>query len=157
MELVDEHGDLCAWCSDNPEDFIRIPPAEAIRLMTLKYTEYYSVSPRMRTLYYRAAEAWQYQLSQSSIHPLAIPATELPLCQFMALVCEEYKPELYDAIDLVDIDDDELLALCEEKETALEDSDEPTSEALDIVRFNCLLMKWYKHQDCACSMTVKIK
>ena len=147
MELVDEHGDLCAWCSDDPEDFIRIPPAEAIRLMTLKYMEYYSVSPKMCTLYYRAAEAWQYQLSQSSIHPLAIPAKELPLCQFMALVCEEYKPELYNTVDLVDMDDDELLALCEEEENVLEDIDKATSEALDIVRFNCILIKWYKHQE----------
>ena len=39
MEIIDEHGELCAFCSDDPQDFIHIPPVEAIRLLTLKYIE----------------------------------------------------------------------------------------------------------------------
>ena len=39
MDIIDEHGELCAFCSDDPQDFIHIPPVEAIRLLTLKYIE----------------------------------------------------------------------------------------------------------------------
>ena len=59
MEIIDEHGELCAFCSDDPQDFIHIQPVEAIRLLTLKYIEQCGVSLGMRTLYYNAAEAWQ--------------------------------------------------------------------------------------------------
>ena len=50
MEIIDEHGELCAFCSDDPQDFIHIPPVEAIRLLTLKYIEQCGVSLGMRTL-----------------------------------------------------------------------------------------------------------
>ena len=99
MEIIDEHGELCAWCSDDPQDFIHIQPVEAIRLLTLKYIEQYGISLGMRTLYYNAAEAWQEILATTLNHPMAIPAKELPLYQLMPLICEEYKPELYDDYD----------------------------------------------------------
>lgn len=65
MEIIDEHGELCARCSDDPQDFIHIPPVEAIRLLTLKYIEQCGVSLGMRTLYYNAAEAWQEILAEA--------------------------------------------------------------------------------------------
>ena len=71
MEIIDEHGELCAFCSDDPQDFIHIPPVEAIRLLTLKYIEQCGVSLGMRTLYYNAAEAWQEILASTPNHPLA--------------------------------------------------------------------------------------
>ena len=83
MEIIDEHGELCAWCSDDPQDFIHIPPVEAIRLLTLKYIEQCGVSLGMRTLYYNAAEAWQEILASTPNHPLAKPAEELMLYELM--------------------------------------------------------------------------
>ena len=100
MEIIDEHGELCAFCSDDPQDFIHIPPVEAIRLLTLKYIEQCGVSLGMRTLYYNAAEAWQEILASTPNHPLAKPAEELMLYELMPLICEAYKPELYDKYDI---------------------------------------------------------
>lgn len=143
MEIVDEHGELCAWCSDDPQDFIHIPPVEAIRLLTLKYIEQCGVSLGMRSLYYNAAEAWQEILATTLNHPLAIPAKELPLYQFMPLICEEYKPELYDDYDIANLNDDELLALYKE---AMKDCDDQTSEALELLAFNIRVSKFYERQ-----------
>ena len=110
MEIIDEHGELCAFCSDDPQDFIHIPPVEAIRLLTLKYIEQCGVSLGMRTLYYNAAEAWQEILASTPNHPLAKPAEELMLYELMPMICEAYKPELYDKYDITYLDDDKLLA-----------------------------------------------
>ena len=143
MEIIDEHGELCAWCSNDPQDFIHIPPVEAIRLLTLKYIEQCGVSLGMRTLYYNAAEAWQEIFSGERDNPMAIPAKELPLYQLMPQICEEYKPELYDDYDIANLNDDELLALYEEADI---DCDEQTSEALELLAFNIRLSKFYERQ-----------
>lgn len=144
MEIVDEHGELCAWCSDDPLDFINIQPVEAIRLLTLKYIEQCGASLGMRTLYYNAAEAWQEILAGEHDNPMAIPAKELPLYQLMPLICEEYKHELYDKYDITNLTDDELLALYEEAQT---DCDEQTAEALELLDFNIRLSKYYNSDE----------
>ena len=143
MDIIDEHGELCAFCSDDPQDFIHIPPVEAIRLLTLKYIEQCSVSLGMRTLYYNAAEAWQEILASTPNHPLAKPAEELMLYELMPLICKAYKPELYDKYDITYLDDDKLLALYEK---AQKDCDEQTAEALELLAFNIRLSKYYKRQ-----------
>ena len=127
MEIIDEHGELCAFCSDDPQDFIHIPPVEAIRLLTLKYIEQCGVSLGMRTLYYNAAEAWQEILASTPNHPLAKPAEELMLYELMPMICEAYKPELYDKYDITYLDDDKLLALYEK---AQKDCDEQTAHEI---------------------------
>ena len=98
----------------------------------------------MRTLYYNAAEAWQEILATTLNHPLKESAKELPLYQLMPLICEEYKPELYDKYDIVNLSDDELLALYEE---AQKNCDEQAAEALLLLDFNIRLSKYYKHQN----------
>ena len=143
MEIVDEHGELCAWCSDDPLDFINIQPVEAIRLLTLKYIEQCGVSLGMRTLYYNAAEAWQEILATLN-HPLEQIANELSLRKLMPLICEEYKPELYDKYDITYLNDDELMVLYEE---ALKDCDEQTAEALLLLDFNIRLKKYYNSDE----------
>ena len=70
-------------------------------------------------------------------------AKELPLYQLMPLICEEYKPELYDKYDITYLDDDKLLALYEK---AQKDCDEQTAEALELLAFNIRLSKYYKRQ-----------
>ena len=144
MEIVNEQGELCAWCSDDPLVFINIQPVEAIRLLTLKYIEQCGASLGMRTLYYSAAEAWQEILAGERDNPMAIPAKDLPLYQFMPLICEEYKPELYDDYDIANLTDDELLALYEK---ALKDCDEETAEALELLDFNIRLSKYYNSDE----------
>ena len=144
MEIIDEHGELCAWCSDDPQDFIHIPPVEAIRLLTLKYIEQCGVSLGMRTLYYNAAEAWQEILATTFNHLLKESAKELPLYQLMPLICEEYKPKLYDQYDITYLNDDELLTLYEE---AQKDCEEQTAEALELLDFNIRLSKYYNSDE----------
>lgn len=133
MEIIDEHSELCAFCSDDPQDFIHIQPVEAIRLLTLKYIEQCGISLGMRTLYYNAAEAWQEILASAPNHPLAKPAEELMLYELMPMICEAYKPELYDKYDITYLDDDKLLALYEK---AQKDCDDQTAEALELLAFN---------------------
>ena len=144
MEIVDEHGELCAWCSDDPQDFIHIPPVEAIRLLTLKYIEQCGVSLGMRTLYYNAAEAWQEILATTLNHPLQQITEELSLRKLMPLICEEYKPELHDKYAISYLNDDELMALYEE---ALKDCDEETAEALYLLDLNMRLKKYYSSEE----------
>lgn len=144
MEIVNEQGELCAWCSDDPLDFINIQPVEAIRLLTLKYIEQCGFSLGMRTLYYNAAEAWQEILATTLNHPLEQIAKELSLRKLMPLICEEYKPELYDDYDIADLTDDELLALYEE---AQKDCDEQAAEALLLLDFNIRLKKYYSSEE----------
>ena len=132
MEVLDKDGDLVAWCSDDPEDWFRLPPREAIHLLTLKYIEQCGVSLGLRTLYYRAAEEWQELLSQSEDDPLAEQAAELSLHQLMPLICEEYDPEIYDDYGITDLSDDELWSLAEKVRP---DLDDPTDEALRLLLF----------------------
>ena len=48
MEIIDEHGELCAFCSDDPQDFIHIPPVEAIRLLTRTMIDFWLFTKKPR-------------------------------------------------------------------------------------------------------------
>lgn len=48
MEIIDEHGELCAFYSDDPQDFIHIQPVEAIRLLTRTMIDFWLFTKKPR-------------------------------------------------------------------------------------------------------------
>lgn len=86
----------------------------ALRLLTRAYISQCGVSIGMRTLVYTAAEEWSYwRLPLHPNNPLTPEQMDEPFVYQMPILCEDYKPELYDQYDIAGgFDEKALRRLC---------------------------------------------
>ena len=101
---------------------------DALRLLTEVYINMYGISAGCRTVIFYAAEAWQERLAWLDL-PLSEIARKNGLIEFMPYINSEYDPEIYDRYDIAAMDNEELLACCQQIVDE-EDFDEPTTEVL---------------------------
>lgn len=101
---------------------------DALRLLTEAYINMCGISAGYRTLAYYSAESWQEKLAWQDL-PLSELARKNGLTEFMPYIVSEYDPEIYDKYDIAVMDNEELLACCQQIVDE-EDFDDPTTEVL---------------------------
>ena len=101
---------------------------DALRLLTEAYISMCGISAGCRTVIFYAAQAFQERLAWMDL-PLSEIARKNGLIEFMPYINSEYDPEIYDRYDIAAMDNEELLACCQQIVDE-EDFDEPTTEVL---------------------------
>ena len=101
---------------------------DALRLLTEAYINMCGISAGCRTVIFYAAQAFQERLAWMDL-PLSEIARKNGLIEFMPYINSEYDPEIYDRYDIAAMDNEELLACCQQIVDE-EDFDEPTTEVL---------------------------
>ena len=99
---------------------------DALRLLTEAYINMCGISAGCRTVIFYAAQAFQERLAWMDL-PLSEIARKNGLIEFMPYINSEYDPEIYDRYDIAAMDNEELLACCQQIVDE-EDFDEPTTE-----------------------------
>jgi len=101
----------------------------ALRLLIKAYISACSASIGMRTLVYTAGEVWScWRLPLYPNNPLTPEQMDEPFVYQMPILCEDYKPELYDQFDIAGgFDEKALRRLCRDE---IDYYDEDTMRAI---------------------------
>ena len=86
---------------------------QALELLTKAYIRMCGISLGFRTVVYCAAEVWMERLAWMDL-PLSEKARKEPLIILMPFITSEYVSEYYDCYDITGMDEEELLAGCQQ-------------------------------------------
>lgn len=84
---------------------------KALNLLTRAYISQCGISLGYRTLVYYAAESWQERIAWLDL-PLSEMARKEAFVTLMPHVTNDYAPELYDDYDIIGMENDELIDMC---------------------------------------------
>ena len=101
---------------------------DALRLLANAYMDMCGISLGCRSVVFYAAEKWQEKLVWTNL-PLSEIARKMGLINFLSHITSEFDSEIYNRYDIAAMDDEELLACCQQI-VDRNDFDESTIEVL---------------------------